>query len=276
MTKHLAIAFVIFLLSLITSAPLSAAPKINWTPKKLSVEHEQGVTYQHQISFSSLVDMEDVYLSVVPELADLVTVSKNKLGAIRRGDSTTLTLTLSIPRYAEPGLYEGVLQVRSQLVQGTLSKPLPIKINIVEKQVPVLPPDPGEAGKQSVLGADIDNDGVRDDVQRFIVLTYSDNTLLQKALFEIAKHYQNTMQIENDKDVARDEYERFRKHYQCLNAVINNAYEYRRELKARFFNTFERSERHLKFHNLLVGYVSGGLPPKHEWRANCAFDSHSV
>lgn len=38
----------------------------------------------------------------------------------------------------------------------------------------ILPPDPGEAGKQTLAGIDSDSDGVRDDVQRWIELTYSD------------------------------------------------------------------------------------------------------
>jgi hypothetical protein len=42
-----------------------------------------------------------------------------------------------------------------------------------------LPPDPGEAGKQTLAGIDSDNDGVRDDVQRWIGLeNYSVPTTL--------------------------------------------------------------------------------------------------
>ncbi|MDX8380534.1 MAG: hypothetical protein R8M14_00305 [Ghiorsea sp.] len=34
-----------------------------------------------------------------------------------------------------------------------------------------LPPDPGAAGRGTLAGIDSDNDGVRDDVQRWIALT---------------------------------------------------------------------------------------------------------
>jgi len=37
----------------------------------------------------------------------------------------------------------------------------------------VLPPNPGEAGKATLQGIDSDNDGVRDDIQRYIALTLS-------------------------------------------------------------------------------------------------------
>jgi hypothetical protein len=53
-----------------------------------------------------------------------------------------------------------------------------------------LPPDPGEAGKQTLEGIDSDNDGVRDDLQRYIILTYSD-TPTRQALAQYAKAQQS-------------------------------------------------------------------------------------
>lgn len=49
-----------------------------------------------------------------------------------------------------------------------------------------LPPDPGEQGRATVEGIDSDNDGIRDDVQRHIVLTY-DDPATQDALFQVAE-----------------------------------------------------------------------------------------
>lgn len=45
-----------------------------------------------------------------------------------------------------------------------------------------LPPDPGKAGKQTLMGIDSDGDGLRDDVQRYIYLTYPDQPDVQRAL----------------------------------------------------------------------------------------------
>src|SRR5215203_1264155 len=42
----------------------------------------------------------------------------------------------------------------------------------VPQYVADLPPDPGAAGLKTVEGIDADKDGVRDDVQRFIVINY--------------------------------------------------------------------------------------------------------
>ncbi|WP_345984445.1 hypothetical protein WCX49_07325 [Sulfurimonas sp. HSL-1656] len=54
-----------------------------------------------------------------------------------------------------------------------------------------LPPDPGEAGKNTLLGIDSNNDGVRDDVERWIYKTY--NHPIERAIFiQTARAYQLT------------------------------------------------------------------------------------
>lgn len=49
-----------------------------------------------------------------------------------------------------------------------------------------LPPDPGEAGKLTLAGIDSDGDGVRDDVQRYIGLTYSQSAKQRASLIQAA------------------------------------------------------------------------------------------
>lgn len=51
----------------------------------------------------------------------------------------------------------------------------------------ILPPDPGEAGKTTLEGIDSDNDGVRDDVQRWVLLTYSDTPRIIPPLQQLAR-----------------------------------------------------------------------------------------
>lgn len=50
-----------------------------------------------------------------------------------------------------------------------------------------LPPDPGEAGKATLAGIDSDNDGVRDDVQRWIVINYPNSQKTRAALVQEVK-----------------------------------------------------------------------------------------
>jgi hypothetical protein len=67
-----------------------------------------------------------------------------------------------------------------------------------------LPPDPGEAGRATVLGIDADRDGVRDDVQRWIQQTAPTSRPVRNAL----KQYASTAQkihaaIGNEVEVLR-------------------------------------------------------------------------
>ncbi len=56
---------------------------------------------------------------------------------------------------------------------------------------PGIPPDPGRwENNKTLLGIDSDNDGVRDDVQRYILALDIDHPFFKKALHEWAKVYQ--------------------------------------------------------------------------------------
>jgi hypothetical protein len=60
-----------------------------------------------------------------------------------------------------------------------------------------LPPDPGEAGKQTLEGIDSDNDGVRDDVQRWIALTYLNSERMRLGLRQNSGALQNALLANN-------------------------------------------------------------------------------
>ena len=50
--------------------------------------------------------------------------------------------------------------------------------------------DPGEEGKKTLLGIDVDNNGVRDDVQVWIESKFADKPNLKNAMLQRAKYYQ--------------------------------------------------------------------------------------
>ena len=66
-----------------------------------------------------------------------------------------------------------------------------------------LPPDPGPAGMQTLEGIDSDKDGVRDDVQRYIVENYGHSERAVMALRNVAKGVQ--LQVKVGGDVSADE-----------------------------------------------------------------------
>jgi hypothetical protein len=78
-----------------------------------------------------------------------------------------------------------------------------IPVDELDRLFPNLPPDPGEAGKQTLEGIDADGDGVRDDVQRWIYRRYPNDELKRKAMLRYAKALQASI-VNVDRD-SRDQ-----------------------------------------------------------------------
>lgn len=62
-------------------------------------------------------------------------------------------------------------------------------VDCIPAQFANLPPDPGEAGKATSDGIDADKDGMRDDVQRWIVTEWSHSPIAMKRLTIKAQQY---------------------------------------------------------------------------------------
>ncbi len=117
-----------------------------------------------------------------------------------------------------------------------------------------LPPDPGEAGKETVAGIDSDNDGVRDDIQRWIVLTYPDETNTQQALFQIAKAKQDSLLNSTDKKSAVKAYVSSGKANECLWSIKS----YKAiSLNKSFFKIMHNTYARTRAWNSYMGLVSG-------------------
>lgn len=66
----------------------------------------------------------------------------------------------------------------------------PTLSTVAEVPIANLPPDPGEAGKQTLAGIDRDTDGVRDDVQRFIAFNFLAH---HKPVTQLARAFQKSL-----------------------------------------------------------------------------------
>lgn len=136
-----------------------------------------------------------------------------------------------------------------------------------------LPPEPGEAGKQTLLGIDSDKDGVRDDIQHYISLTYPDNEKIRRAISQIAIEYQGLLTQADDKESAFYHATRLSRHGECLDYFAGEiSGEIIAALKAEILNTRERSLAYIQFSDSLGGAVILGKPLK-EWKNSCNFDT---
>jgi hypothetical protein len=176
-----------------------AAPSITWTPGSLNEIIGQGQTKTVAVSFTSSEKLTNVVVRVVPELQPYVQVSPSSFASIAKGQTLSINVTIAAAATAPLGTATGTIQLRSgKGAPKTFAKPLPIEIMVTSP----LPPDPGAAGKATLEGIDSDGDGLRDDVQRHIALTYPESERTRAGLIQAAKAMQALILNADDKQTS--------------------------------------------------------------------------
>ena len=192
------IYIVIFLLALsiaFIATSLHAKPSIEWSQDKLKIEQSQGQVNTYPVSIDINKNARSVVVRVVPELENWISISPVSIGDIEKGQTVNLDVIINTPIDTTIGVFDGVIQLKESVLgkpTKNLSKPLPVTLTIKEWDNNGLPPDPGAAGNQDLLGIDVDNDGVRDDVQNAIYRYYPNEADINKrlALVQFAKSVQ--------------------------------------------------------------------------------------
>ena len=138
-----------------------------------------------------------------------------------------------------------------------------------------LPPDPGKAGKATLAGIDSDNDGVRDDIQRYIVLNNLDSAKIRAALTRYAKAMQDEiLSVEKGKSASIDATYTGNRAQECIwftLGSIESGEDYRISLEKEMLNTPDRIATYKKYNVSLSGQ-SFGLTPDDQLATNCAID----
>jgi hypothetical protein len=183
------------------SHPASPA-MITWTPSSTEAIVSPGKMLTISIGFISSKNVRLASVHVSPQLAVTVNVEPASFERIRRGERKTLNLIIAPSTGSTLGTITGSIQLQRGKVEEADSyadednrrdqgKLLPQALNVIIHVAGVgaaiiLPPDPGEPGKTTLQGIDSDGDGVRDDIQRYIGLTYSQSAKERAALTQTA------------------------------------------------------------------------------------------
>lgn len=261
-------------------SPVSdAKPAVSWEPGSLDESIAAGESVTTSATFTASIDAGDVKIRVVPELAPYVTVSPTSISTVQKGIPYRLTIAINIPQDMELGVYNGVIQLR-QAAPGkpekVLARPLPIEMEVTEFVDNGLPPDPGDAGTQTLLGIDSDADGVRDDIQRYIYFAYPNDEKVQAALTEVAKQYQILLPTASDPDAAFNNATKMARHGECLDYIKGeDAADILSALRAEVLNTRERSIAYITYSDTLGGEIILGKPLA-DWKTSCAFDVDAI
>jgi hypothetical protein len=139
-----------------------------------------------------------------------------------------------------------------------------------------LPPDPGEAGKATLEGIDSDGDGLRDDIQRYIALTYPDSQKTRAALRQYTIALNKVMLESPDEESALNNTELIHRASECLWYIFSeNSIKMKKILKSEYLNTMDRSQAYLEYNSKLGGHVFRGKDFD-EYKSSCTFDPDTM
>ncbi|HAD09678.1 MAG TPA: hypothetical protein DCF62_09370, partial [Porticoccaceae bacterium] len=98
------------------------------------------------------------------------------------------------------------------------------------------------------MGIDSDSDGLRDDVQRYIYLTYPDRPNVQGALTQYALLLQKTVDPNREIGTGRALANEKGEAMGCVHHFMpDEFYEATRRLKAEIINTYDRAKKYLAY-----------------------------
>ena len=259
------------------AAPLRAEPSIEWTPGAVVEELRPGNSRLVSLIFTPNQDLPQGNLRPVPALAPFLQISRGSFQDLAQGQATTIEILFSVPPDAEPGTFNGTLQLRDGIGPGAknLAKPLQITLTILAPGPGGgLPPDPGEEGRATLEGIDSDGDGIRDDIQRFIALTHPDSEKLRAALTQFTRVVQEALLVRDDKALSLNAASSSDRAMECIDFLLGSgAADVTNELHAEILNTVERSRAYLTYDAQLFG---GIFPSASQFKLSCAFDPDAL
>jgi hypothetical protein len=239
------VALAIVILSL---SPTPAQPVISWVPELVNEVVLAGETKTVSVSFIASEDLGAVDVTVMPELEPFVRTEPMSFESITKKQTVNLDIIISAPADATPQVVEGTVQIRNAgQTSQNFAQLLPATVAISEGD-DGLPPDPGDEGKKTLEGIDSDGDGVRDDIQRHIAITYPDSARTRAALTQNAKAIQNALlEAEDEQASIVLGHERMR----AVNCLIHTlgaetTLSVFDEFRAQMLNTDERSRAYIK------------------------------
>lgn len=115
----------------------ASQPKITWSENHIAVEISPGGSAIRRVSFTSDHNLQDVTIKAVPTLSDLISLQPNAIQSVFADQSQAVTLLISAPANAAPGLHEGTIH----LLRGKQTIPQTLKVAIYVKTGDVEVPD---------------------------------------------------------------------------------------------------------------------------------------
>ena len=269
----------------------AATAHIAWVPERLapeSVAPGMSTAYTEvlkNLGPKPLSEAPHLAVEARGDIAPFVTFNDLQWrSALKAGETVSVTLRVIAPPGTPLSVKRGELVLVKRLPGGALkqefSPRLPVELTFSSVS---LPGDPGEEGKKELLGIDRNQNGVRDDIERYIAFAYPDSEKQRMALEQSARGLQAYLRDHESKPLTRENGKASDKSIDCLNHVFSGNLDASDKageaLEALFLNTKARSRAYRKADVQMGGYVSdNGLSSQTEARrkAACTFDADAL
>jgi hypothetical protein len=273
--------------------------RVMWTPERLApASIAPGETMAMSVSFTnngpSNMNSKKLVLRLDGDAGHLVTVGAVSFPPIiTNGSVVTVPITISIPASEPIGVVHGELLLLELKPDGSVkeifSDTLPISIVVSRLSLPPYP-DP-EENNVTLEGIDIGGaedggpNGVRDDMDIYIGLTYPNSAKIREALKQVARAYTPFLLDADDKVKTRENNVAMSNAHDCITYVFNHNLDASQPagdaIKIAFLNTKERSEAYWKANGKLGGTTDPSGPVlgseiKARRQAACAFNPNSL
>lgn len=294
-TKILLIMVGLFVL-LSATAAWAIPPRVKWQPAQLApysmAPGESGefvVTLKH----TGFLPIPTRHLQVVAigDITPFIAITQPDWPRVLKWrDTVDIRLRVTVPQDTPLSVKEGELVIQRVLPNEKIkeiwrAEALPIVLTF--STIP-LPPDPGKAGEVDLLGIDIgggpnnEPNGVRDDIDHYIVFAFPDSEKKREGLKQSARALSNYLRDRENKEKTRENVAND-KSLDCLYYVFNDdldaAFKADDEMIAQSLNTPARSYAHRRADQQMGGYASNDGPAS-EWEARkkaaCVFDADSL
>ena len=279
-------------LFLTATAAWALPPRISWEPNRfapVSVAPDERAFFPLTFVHAGILPIPATgQLRVVAEgeIAPFVSIAQPTFPPVlRRGDRITVMVTVTAPQDIPLSVKRGEILLERALPNGKVkeifrAEALPAELTF--STIPI-PPDPGKAGKADLLGIDSDENGVRDDIDRFIVFAHPDSEKRREALKQTARSLHAYLRDSEDKTKTRENGIASDKSIDCgihvFDGDLDAAFAADDMLRIQFLNTKERSRAYARADQQMGGYVSNDGPASERFerrRAACSFDADSL
>lgn len=163
---------------------------VSWKPNAITFSANPGFRQDVPVTLTTTKALTNAKIVFVPDLRNAVTVVPDTIPALAAGQSATVTLRFAPAATDTRKVIAGIALLYDKGTT-TISQPLPVKISIVPAEivngVAVPPEPPPELNNATLAGFDTNGNGVRDDVERYIALSYPSSAKARAALTQYAK-----------------------------------------------------------------------------------------